>query len=81
MKYAERQAVNGTLANQAYFNSIQSTPQYTAVGTAIAVDGLTGRLVTAVADGVVKYQNIANSSAIGVTSASYAGRFADGRGV
>ncbi len=86
MTYQERQALNGLLANKKYFDAESESQVMTgAVGTAYAVDGLTGRTLAAVADGSQRFASISTSSVLGVTSPAYArgnsgnGGYVDGR--
>ena len=79
MTYDERKELNKTLANQAHYNAIAVQPTNTATATIIGVDGQTGRAIANVADGIARYQNIASSNQLGITSSAFSGKFSDGR--
>ena len=90
MTYAERQALNGLLANKQYSDTrSQSTMAEMAassnVGTAYRVDGATGRILSAIADGTERMNPITNSNLLGITTPAYSrgnsgnAGFGDGR--
>jgi len=75
--YRQRSAMNNLLANKQYYDT-QKNADYaqlaasSAVGTAYAIDGQTGRVLSAVADGSERFNSITNSSLLGVTTPAYA---------
>jgi hypothetical protein len=71
MTTAERLALNGLLANKQYYDARSPIQTSTATGTMIGVDGQTGRAIAVVADGSARFNQIASSSQIGVTSTAY----------
>jgi hypothetical protein len=87
MTTAERQALNGLLANKQYYDARSPIQSSAATGTMVGIDGQTGRAIAVVADGTARFNQIASSSQIGVTSAAYSkgtggnGGFLSGRSV
>jgi hypothetical protein len=71
MTTAERLALNGLLANKQYYDARSPIQTSAATGTMIGIDGQTGRAIAVVADGSARFNRIASSSQIGVTSAAY----------
>jgi hypothetical protein len=72
MKYADRAAQNSLMEQAIYFNTRSNQPDTNAAtGTTIGIDGQTGRMIAIVADGSARFNQIASSSQIGVTSAAY----------
>ncbi len=72
MKYSDRAAQNSLIDQSIYFNTRNAQPATTAAtGTMVGIDGQTGRAIAIVADGTARFNQIASSSQIGVTSAAY----------
>lgn len=73
MTTAERLALNGLLANKQYYSarSLANNNNTAATGTMIGIDGATGRAIASIADGTARFNQIASSSQIGVTSAGF----------
>lgn len=72
MKYSDRLDHEKAITEAVYYNAIQPTPSNATTGTMIGIDGQTGRAIAVVADGTARFNQIASSSQIGVTSAAYA---------
>lgn len=71
MTTAERLALNGLLANKQFFDARSPIQTSAATGTMIGIDGQTGRAIAVIADGAARFNQVASSSQIGVTSAAY----------
>ncbi len=72
MKWADRRDQNNLVSQAIYFNARNSqSDTNAATGTMIGIDGQTGRAIAVVADGSARFNQIASSSQIGVTSAAY----------
>ena len=84
MNYFDRLALE-SMVETAKYNHTRAVANFAdmaasgAVGTVVAIDGLTGRSIANVADGVVRYQDISSSNQQGVTSGAFSGGFNDGR--
>jgi hypothetical protein len=84
MTYAERQTMNNLTANQQFYNT-RTTINFAdmaasgAVGTVVAIDGLTGRAIASIADGMARYTDISGSNQQGVTNPAFSGKFSDGK--
>lgn len=86
MNYFDRAKQNGLIDQAKYFNTRNGKEtSSSAVGTAYGVDGQTGRILSAIADGSERFNSITNSSLLGITTPSYSrgnsgnGGFWDGR--
>jgi len=72
LKYSDRAAQNSLIDQSIYFNTRNAQPATGATtGTMVGIDGQTGRAIAVVADGTARFNQIASSSQIGVTSAAY----------
>jgi membrane peptidoglycan carboxypeptidase len=81
MKYADRAAQNALTDQAVYFNTRNSqTDNSSATGTMVSVDGQTGRAIAVVADGTARFNQIASSNQLGVTSVAYSKGIAGGGG-
>jgi len=73
MSYFDRAAQNSLTEQAKYFNTRNAQDNGSSiVGTAYRVDGQTGRVLSAIADGTERFNSITNSSLLGVTSPAYA---------
>ena len=71
MKYSDRLNHEKAITEAVFYNAIQQPSSSAATGTMIGIDGQTGRAIAVVADGTARFNQIASSSQIGVTSAAY----------
>ena len=72
MNYSDRAAQNSLIDQAVYFNTRDNQPSTSAAtGTMIGFDGETGRAKAVIADGTARFNQIASSSQVGVTSAAY----------
>ena len=73
MSYFDRAAQNSLTEQAKYFNTRNAQDNISSVvGTAYRVDGFTGRVLSAIADGSERFNSITNSSLLGVTTSAYA---------
>lgn len=73
MSYFDRAAQNSLTDQAKYFNTRNAQDNSSSVvGTAYAINPLTGQLVTAIADGSERFKSITPSSLLGVTTSAYA---------
>ncbi len=73
MSYFDRAAQSSLTEQAKYFNTRNTQDNgFSIVGTAYRVDGQTGRVLSAIADGTERFNSITNSSLLGVTSPAYA---------
>jgi hypothetical protein len=84
MNYFDRLAQE-SLIETAKYNNTRAVINFAdmaasgAVGTVVAIDGLTGRAIANVADGTARYQDISSSNQQGITSGAFSGGFNDGK--
>jgi hypothetical protein len=77
MNYFDRAAMNARVETAKY-NNTRVNANYaemaasSTVGTAYGIDGLTGAVRSAVADGSERFNSITNSSLMGITTPAYA---------